>query len=168
MIETSATSTDPADCKKLETQQFMEQTIAGKWRGRGRSVRKKTRRTTEGAKSVSVSEVEVDGSSATAEAALTGGSLDGQTVEVGLVKTGERWKLNEVVKFTKLDQGKLVEGLEDRLSKPSSEVDPKFAALRDRSLQAGLPSAKSKNCSSAARRERSKNCSQACASSPSA
>jgi hypothetical protein len=125
-IETSATSTDPADCKALNTQQFMEQTTQES----GDTAVKKCEeeaKEEEGAKSVSVTAVEVDGSDATAEAALSGGNLDGQTLEVALVKDGDQWKLNEVVEFTEFDQAKLVEVLEGGLTEPSSEVDPKFA-----------------------------------------
>ncbi len=135
-IEISATSTDPADCKKLETQQFMEQ-ISQESGAAAVEACERDAKEEKGAKSVSVAEVEVDGSSATAEAALTGGSLDGQTVEVGLVKTGDRWQMNEVVKFTEFDQGKLVEGLEERLSKQSSGVDPKFAACAIEAFKEG-------------------------------
>lgn len=126
VIKTSATSTDPADCKKLNTQEFMEQTTQESGSAAVKSCEEEAKEE-EGAKSVSVSAVEVDGSDATAEAALSGGTLDGQTLEVALVKDGDQWKLNEVVEFTKFNQAKLVEALEEGLSEPSSEVDPKFA-----------------------------------------
>lgn len=127
VIETSATTTNPADCKKLNTQGFMEQTTQESGNAAVKECEEEAKKE-EGAKSVSVSAVEVDGSDATAEAALSGGNLDGQTLEVALVKDGDQWKLNEVVEFTKFDQGKLVEGLEASLSEASSEVDPKFAS----------------------------------------
>ncbi len=60
--------------------------------------------------------VEVDGSNATAEAALSGGNLDGQDLEVALVKDGDQWKLDEVADFTKFDQTKLIEVLEAGIS----------------------------------------------------
>ena len=127
VIETSATTTNPADCKKLNTQEFMEQTTQESGNAAVKECEEEAKKE-EGAKSVSVSAVEVDGSDATAEAALSGGNLDGQTLEVALVKDGDQWKLNEVVEFTKFDQGKLVESLEASLSEASSEVDPKFAS----------------------------------------
>ena len=127
VIETSATTTNPADCKKLNTQEFMEQTTQESGNAAVKECEEEAKKE-EGAKSVSVSAVEVDGSDATAEAALSGGNLDGQTLEVALVKDGDQWKLNEVVEFTKFDQGKLVEGLEASLSEASSEVDPKFGS----------------------------------------
>ncbi|HWI97181.1 MAG TPA: hypothetical protein VNS60_14060 [Solirubrobacterales bacterium] len=88
VIETSATSTDPADCKKLNTQQFMEQTTQESGEAAVKSCEEEAKKE-EGAKSVSVSTVEVDGSDATAEAALSGGNLDGQKLELALVKDGD-------------------------------------------------------------------------------
>lgn len=125
-IEASATANDPADCKKLNTQQFMEQTTQESGEAAVKSCEEEAREE-EGAKSVSVSAVEVDGSDATADAALSGGNLDGQALELALVKDGDQWKLDEVVEFTKFNQAKLVEVLEEGLSESGSEVDPKFA-----------------------------------------
>ncbi len=125
-IETSATTTDPADCKKLETQAFMEQLSQESGRAAVEECEREAEEE-EGAESVAVSNVEVNGSNATAEAALTGGTLDGQTVEIALVEEGGQWKLNEVVKFTEFDLGKLVETFKRELSKASSELGPGFA-----------------------------------------
>jgi ABC-type glycerol-3-phosphate transport system substrate-binding protein len=124
-IETAATTTDPAECSKTQTQSFMEQTNNES----GKNALKRCEEEAEneeGAESVKVSNVEVNGSSATAEAGLSGGNLDGQTLEVALVKEGDRWKLNEVVKFTNFDQEKLVETFEREIKK-SGEASSKFA-----------------------------------------
>jgi hypothetical protein len=126
-IKTSATSTDPADCKKLNTEKFMEQTTQESGSAAVKECEEEAKNG-EGAESVRVSEVEVDGSDATAEVALSGGSLDGQALELALVKDGDQWQLNEVVEFTKFNQAKLVEVLEEGLSEPSAEVDPRFAS----------------------------------------
>lgn len=136
-IETSATSTDPADCTKLETQKFMEQTAQES----GKAAVTKCEEEAEaekGAESVSVSNVEVDGSSATAEAALTGGALNGQTVEVELVKGGEQWQLNEVVKFTEFDRAKLVEFVEEEFAPSAANgISPKLSGCFVEAFQEG-------------------------------
>jgi hypothetical protein len=126
VIEVSATSTDPTDCLKLQSQQFMEQISQESGKAAVQACEEEAENE-EGAKSVSVSSVEVSDSSATAEAALSGGSLDGQTVEVELVEDGGQWKMDEVVKFTDFDQDELVEGLEANLLQNRSEVNPRFA-----------------------------------------
>lgn len=126
-VETSATSTDPADCTKLATQQFIEQTTQSEGAEAIKTCEKEAKEES-GAKSAAVSNIEVDGSKATADAALTGGGLDGQEVEVALVKEGDQWKLDEVVSFTKFDQAKVIETLERELAKPSNEVSKSTAA----------------------------------------
>jgi hypothetical protein len=135
-IETSATSTDPADCTKLETQQFMEQTTQESGKAAVAKCEKEAE-AEEGAESASVSNVEVNGSNATAEAALSGGGLSGQTVEVALVKDGDQWKLDEVVKFTKFDRAKLIEYFEEEFSKSSNELPPKLAGCFIEAFQEG-------------------------------
>ena len=124
-IETSATTTDPADCKKLNTQQFMEQTTRESGNAAVEECEEEAKED-KGAESVSVSAVEVDGSDATADAALSGGHLDGQALKLALVKDGDQWKLDEVVEFAKFNKAKLIEVLEEGLSEPGSEVDPKL------------------------------------------
>ena len=126
VIEKSATTTDPADCKKLQTQKFMEQTSEESGEAAVKECEEEAKKE-EGAKSVDTTEVEVDGSSATADVALTGGTLNGQSVEVELVKDGEQWKMNEVIKFTHFDQAKLVEYLEGQFNEHSSEIPTKLA-----------------------------------------
>jgi hypothetical protein len=126
-IETSATTTDPADCKKVNTQQFMEQVTRESGEAAVEECEEEAKKD-EGSDSVSVSNIEIDGSNATAETALSGGNLDGQTLEVELVRDGDQWKMNEVVEFTDFDQDKLVGALEDQFAENSSEIDPKLAA----------------------------------------
>lgn len=126
VIKTSAESTDPADCSKLSTQQFLEQTTGESGKAAVKKCEKEAKGD-EGVESVDVTNVAVDGSSATADATLRGGSLDGQTVEVEVVNEGDQWKMNEIVKFTKLDPPKLVKVLEAGFSKQSREVDSKLA-----------------------------------------
>jgi hypothetical protein len=43
-----------------------------------------------------VSDVSVDGAKATAKATLQGGDLDGQRLDVGLVKQGDVWKIDRI------------------------------------------------------------------------
>src|SRR5262249_38433487 len=116
-IETAATTTDPVDCKRLETTRFMEQISQESGEAAGRECEEEAEKE-EGADAATVSDVEVDGSDATAAVKLTGGGgFDGQTVEVALIKDGDQWKLDEVVKFAHFDQAKLVEVFKREFSK---------------------------------------------------
>lgn len=124
-IEASATASNPAACTKFQTQKFTEQTTQESGKAAVKQCEEEAEKE-EGAKSVKVSNVNVSGSEATAEAALSGGGgLDGQVLEVSLVKEGDQWKLAEAVKFTKFNQAKLVETFEREIEK-SGEVSSKF------------------------------------------
>jgi len=126
-IESSATSSNPADCKRFNTQKFVEQTS----RSQGAEALKTCEKEASGgsgAKSATPSNVEVDGSKASADVALSGGSFDGQEVEVALVKGGDQWKLDQLTGFAKFDQAKVVETFEEEFAKPSSGVSKKLAS----------------------------------------
>jgi hypothetical protein len=75
---------------------------------------------------VSVSNIEVEGGTATAEAEIEGSALNGQKVELELVEEGGKWKLNQFLGFASYDGEALAEGLEKGLEKqgelPPSEV----------------------------------------------
>jgi hypothetical protein len=133
-IETSATSTDPADCKKFATQQFMEQTTQAEGAEAVKTCEEEASND-EGADSATVSNVEVDGSKASADVALGGGSFDGQELEVTLVKEDDQWKLDEVAGFAKFDEAKVIEALEEGFAKPSSEVNKSLASCIVKSFE---------------------------------
>lgn len=134
-IQTSATSEDPADCTKLATQNFEEQSTESEGAAAVKECEKEASEPESHAESVAVSEVEVEGSKASAEAAVTGGSLDGQTLEIALVKESGQWKLNEVTGFAKLDKAKLVEAFEREFAKSSSEVPEELATCVEEGLE---------------------------------
>lgn len=125
-IETSATSSDPADCKKVNTQNFVEQTTRTKGSEAFKICEEEAKQGS-GAKSAGASNIEVDGSKATADVALTGGSLGGQEVETALVKEGEQWKLDKLTGFAKFDQATVVKTFEEEFAK-SKEVSKSLAS----------------------------------------
>jgi hypothetical protein len=126
-IEISATSIDPANCKKLSTQQFIEQTTQSEGSEAVETCEEEASND-EGADTATVSNVEVDGSDASADVALKGGGFDGQGVEVTLVKEDDQWKLDEIAGFTEFDQAKVIETLEEGFAEPSSEVSKSLAS----------------------------------------
>ncbi|HEX6601744.1 MAG TPA: hypothetical protein VF030_03815 [Solirubrobacterales bacterium] len=127
VIETSATSSDPADCKELSTHAFLEQTELEEGAAAVESCEESAEDTSDDPDSVEVSEVEVDGSEATANVAFTGGSFDGQTLTVALVEEGGNWKLNEVTGFAEFDQEKLASAFEEAFES-EEDVSPEFAS----------------------------------------
>jgi hypothetical protein len=114
-IETSATSSDPSACTEFATENFNEQITGQKGEAAVKECEKDAEEE-ETSESADVSNVEVEGSTATADVALTGGSFGGQTLAVSLVKEGDQWKVNEVTGFAELNRPKLVESLEKNFS----------------------------------------------------
>jgi hypothetical protein len=102
-IETSATSADPSNCTELQTQKFDEQNAAVEGAAAVKECEKESEDEEDQAESVEVSNVSVNGDAASAEVALTGGGLGGQSVEINLVKDGDAWKLDEIARFTDFD-----------------------------------------------------------------
>jgi hypothetical protein len=67
------------------------------------------------AESVDVSNISVEGETATAEVQVHGSALNGQTIELELANEEGRWKLNQFLAFTKFDAKALGEGVEEGL-----------------------------------------------------
>ena len=103
VIETSATSADPADCTELQTQAFTEQTTLETGEEAIADCEEDAEDDSDNPDSVEVSNVAVDGTSATADAAFTGGAFDGSTVSVALIKEGDQWKLDQITDIPEFD-----------------------------------------------------------------
>ncbi len=123
-IEESATSTDPSICTEFQTEALNKREHP-----EGNALSECEEATEEGggaAESVDISKVEVNGEAATADVAITGGALNGQSVEVELAKEGGDWKLNEFAAFTKYDGSALAEFLEGKLAEEEG-ISPELA-----------------------------------------
>jgi hypothetical protein len=121
-ITKSATSGDPAVCTELQTPAFNAQTSGGNGNGDPTKACEKQAADT-AAKTVDVTNIKIDGDKATADVAATGSILDGQTIEVGLVKEGSQWKLDKVDSFTAFNRDAFIKGFEALVTK-----DPKTPA----------------------------------------
>lgn len=133
-IETAATSEDPAACKETETQEFMEVNSGGEGQEAVERCEEDNENGESNAESVEVSEVEVEGSEASAVAAITGGSLDGQTVALNLVEEEGDWKLSEFEEFVKFDGEKLIASFESTLE-GNEEIAPEVSECLIESLE---------------------------------
>ena len=69
-----------------------------------------------------------------------------RTWSVALVKSGDQWKLDEIVEFSKFDEPQLIENLERELERNSGEVSTKFATCFVEAFSEGGRRARSKNC----------------------
>jgi hypothetical protein len=107
-IEASATSKAPQDCKALATQAYQEQAQMLEGFAAVTNCEYDAKEPGNDPESVEVREVEIEGPRATAEVTYLGGAFNGQTLAVGLIEKGGRWKLNEIVRFTQFDRPKLI------------------------------------------------------------
>jgi ABC-type glycerol-3-phosphate transport system substrate-binding protein len=126
-IETSATTTDPAACAETETLQFMEQTTGASGKEAEKQCEEQAESGANNPDSVKVSEVEVEGEKATANAEFKGGSFDGQTLSLALVEEEGNWKLDELTGFVNFDPAKLLGVLAGKLKEEAS-IEPRIAS----------------------------------------
>ncbi|HEV2790413.1 MAG TPA: hypothetical protein VGV69_03845, partial [Solirubrobacterales bacterium] len=135
VIETSATSTDPADCEALATRSFLEQTQFSEGKEAVKSCEEDAEETEGDPESVEVTEVEVDGSSATADSEFVGGDFDGQVLSVALVEEDGEWKMDEITGFAKLDQEQLASSLEESFQSGENGLDAEVASCMGDALR---------------------------------
>jgi hypothetical protein len=122
-ITTAATTTSREVCTDLETQRFVEQNS-----GQTGAAALQDCATLEpgesDADSVEVSNVEVDGDTATADATFTGSIVDGQTISLSLVKEGDQWKLDHFDAFVDFDPQALADSFTRQLGGPNGDLTP--------------------------------------------
>lgn len=141
VIETSATSTDPASCTELATQAFLEQTQFSQGQEAVEDCEESAEETADNPDSVEVSEVEIQGADATATAAFEGGNFNDQTFTVTLVEADGDWKLDEITGFAEFDQEALASSLEEGLQAGENAVEARLAECFGEVLR-DLPKAK--------------------------
>lgn len=131
-IEAASLSTDADDCTKLFTVRFLEQVHFRNGQPKialSNCVYYANRPKLDpnDVESVEVSNVEVDGSEATADVAFTGGTFDGQTLSVTVVEEGGDWKMGEITGFVEFDQDKLAEFIEAQFA-TEAELEPEVVS----------------------------------------
>jgi hypothetical protein len=125
-IETSATTTDPSKCTEAQTEAFNQAETSASGAEALKVCEEEAEADDTPAESVEISNIKVDGETATAEVAVGGGSLNGQGVEVELVEEEGDWKLNKFVSFTNYDGKALGEALEEKLGEEEG-ISPALA-----------------------------------------
>lgn len=115
VIENAATTSDPSKCTEFQTAAFNEQNQGASGKEALEACEEGAEESETVAKSVGVSNVKVDGETATAEARMAGSSMNGQAVEIELAKEGGTWKLNKFLGFAHYDGKAMGEALEEKL-----------------------------------------------------
>jgi len=126
-IETAATTTDPSNCTKLQTQRFNEQNNQVQGEAATKVCEEQAEAGEEQAEGASVSHVAVKDDKATAEVEFEGGSLGSQTLEVALVQEDGDWKLDQVEGFARYDGKALGEEFEAEFKENPQGVNPEQA-----------------------------------------
>jgi len=143
VIKRAVQSTDPADCTRLQTQRFLDQSELAKGKAAVKSCREDAKDTAGNPKSVAVSNVETSGDSAAARASFVGGDLDGQALNLRLIRDGEQWKLDHVDSFARFDRGRFLRASERALTRPPDALPKdtatcmvrRFGRLSDAAIQ---------------------------------
>jgi len=129
-IVTVASTEDPADCERLHTLRFMEQTygLEGEAAVAACEVRAVDPRS-EAAESVTVTKIEIDGSEARANAAFVGSDFDGQTLTIGLVEEDGGWKIDDLIRFVHFDRDRLLDAMVEEMTELAEAAgDPALPA----------------------------------------
>jgi hypothetical protein len=127
VIQTASTSTAPADCTKLQTQQFVEQTNFTTGPAALQACQKNAADTTDNPTSVDVSNVSVNGNNATANVTFHGSSLDGSTLTVALIKDGNQWKMDKITGVPTLNLAAIKQQFAQQLQAQGS-IPPQVAS----------------------------------------
>jgi hypothetical protein len=113
VIEEVITTSSDEHCTELETQRFVEQVNFATGSEAIESCRDAD--PDANADSVEVTNVQVDGDQATADALPEGSVFDGQTLRLSLVKEDDQWKLDHADDMVDFDQARFAESYAERL-----------------------------------------------------
>jgi len=106
-----STSGDPSECTEFSTPTFREQRTDETGAAALKACEEEDERE-DIAKDVTVSNIEVDGSDATADVKFVGSLFDRQTMTIALVKDDDHWKLDRVTSFVEIDKDALAKTFE--------------------------------------------------------
>lgn len=124
---------DPAKCTELLTADYRDQIASEEGEAALRECKEETEEpSVEDPEDITVRDIEIGGSTATGQAAFEGGNFDGQSVEIALVRDGDGWKLDEIVRFTKFDRALLVPALETGLENVEENEEDEEAPRHQR------------------------------------
>jgi hypothetical protein len=125
VLTRAATSGDPTSCTRDQTLRFVEQTNGGpQGQAAVKACEKDAKNTA--AQKIDVTDVSVNGDTATATAKATGSIFDGQTIQVGLIKQNGQWKLDEFKGFEDFNKDAMIAAFTeqpDLKSAPPQAVD---------------------------------------------
>jgi hypothetical protein len=126
-IEKVATTDVLSNCTELQTVRFLEQNTRKKGAAAVEACETEMKEKVEQAKRATVTEVEVDGESATAVVKFEGGPLDAQSIDVSLVEAGH-WKVDHIDGFAAYEGKALAKAFAKDFGEGLETVPPKVAS----------------------------------------
>ena len=138
-VEAAATSTDPADCTRLVTQSFVEQTEFQSGPAALRACRADAPDGSTDPRSVDVSGIVVHGDTATARATFHGGSFDSQILEIELADDRGHWKLDRIGGIPGFDAAAYARAFEQTATRGASPLRAGQAACVSQRIRAARP-----------------------------
>jgi hypothetical protein len=123
VVERVSTSTDPEDCTRLQTLVYVEQHNFSTEDDALADCRESAREPGDDPDSVRVTNVEVDGDTASADVTYEGGALDGSTFTLGLVLEDRQWKVDRTTDIPEMNVDAFRRALVERLAE-LGEVAP--------------------------------------------
>jgi hypothetical protein len=115
-VRTAATSSDPDDCTRVETQRYLEQIHFVTGSAAVNACRQDAPDTSDDPDSVDVADIEVDGTNATANETFHGGGFDGSTLSLALIRQGDQWRVDEITGVPTFDLPAFEKAFTQRLS----------------------------------------------------
>ncbi len=115
-IQSAVSSDNPADCTRLLSRRFIEQTT---FETGGKAVvacKADARDTSNDPGSVDVAGVQIDGRRASASVAMHGGAFDGQTLRLALTRDRSDWKIDEITGIPSFDLDRFAVALQASLA----------------------------------------------------
>lgn len=106
-VEAMTLAGRPSKCTAAMTAAAREQSVHEPEPAALKSCEAEAEDPTEHATSASVSEIEIEGDTATANVRGVGGGFGGQVITVSVVRVGGEWKVDRIVRFAHLDAAAL-------------------------------------------------------------
>lgn len=135
-VEAMFASTDPEDCSNLATLAFLEQSAKATGDAAIEKCEEQVNDPGRHEEAV-VGEVDVDGSTATADTEFVSGDLEGQTLTIGMVEEDGDWKLNQIQGFVEFDRTKMIDSFGEALLEDDSVTEAQAECIVERLEGAG-------------------------------
>ncbi len=104
VIEASATSTNPADCRRHSTLHMLERSYKVQGQAAVRACEETKLEARDLPSAVEVTRIEIDGTDASAQVASVDGAYDEQEVVIALVEENGTWKEDDILEFAVFDR----------------------------------------------------------------